>query len=64
MFFGHIIAGFKADTSERDPATVDRRTSTHEEAGRTQAGEKVTLRRTVIEEIEVSPPDDDERETG
>ncbi|GAB4550120.1 MAG: hypothetical protein Tsb0013_11720 [Phycisphaerales bacterium] len=60
MFFGHIAAGFRADTSRRDPRTVDRRTSTHEETGQTDSGERITLRRTVIEEIEVSRDDDRE----
>ncbi len=57
MFFGHIAAGFKADASGADPQKVDRRTTTHEETARTDTGERVTLRRTVIEEIEIAPDD-------
>lgn len=57
LFVGHIIRGVKTDTSERDRRTSDRRTDTREERALGPDGERVTLRRTVIEEIEVEPAD-------
>lgn len=57
MFVGHIVKAAKADPSDHDPETLDRRTTTHEETRETETGERVTLRRTVIEEIELSRDD-------
>ena len=61
MFVGHIVKAVQADPSDGDPRTVDRRTTTHEETSRTDEGERVTLRRTVVEEIEISRDDVNER---
>lgn len=57
MFFGHIVQGFKADPTQADPQPKQRRTSTHEKTVQTDEGQRVTLRRTVIEEIEISEDD-------
>lgn len=51
-FFGGIVRGFTAPI-EGEKAVVERRESVEEEEREGAHGEKVTLRRTVIEEVEV-----------
>lgn len=53
-FVGHIVAGVRADPA-RERTTVARHTE--EAAAQGPDGERITLRRTTIEEIEVRPPE-------
>jgi hypothetical protein len=51
-FFGHVIHGVKTDPAKK---VVKTRTETEERE--TPDGQKVILRRTIVEEIEVRPDD-------
>lgn len=55
QFFGHIAKGVKADAApHRRKQEVRRQVEEREERG--PAGERITLRRTTIEEVEILPP--------
>lgn len=54
-FFGHIVRGVKSDVR---PERTVLRTTVEQEPGEID-GQKVTLRRTTIEEIEVEPETND-----
>ncbi|MEM1424412.1 MAG: hypothetical protein AAGH64_10465 [Planctomycetota bacterium] len=62
MFVGHILRAAKSDPADHDPETVARRTTTREETGHAATGERVTLRRTVIEEIEIASDEPDTKD--
>jgi hypothetical protein len=51
-FFGHVIHGVKTDPAKK---VVKTRTETEER--QTPDGQKVILRRTIVEEVEVRPED-------
>ncbi|HLO41312.1 MAG TPA: hypothetical protein VK176_09835 [Phycisphaerales bacterium] len=51
-FFGHVIHGVKTD-----PARKVVKTSEEVEERTTPEGQKVILRRTIVEEVEVRPQD-------
>ncbi len=57
-FFGHIARGAKADL-EKGPAGQRQvlRRDVEERPGQTPDGQKLILRRTTIEEVEVRPPE-------
>lgn len=59
MFVGHILKGVRADPSKHDPEVIDRRTTTDETHTTGPENERITLRRTVIEEIEIERDDED-----
>jgi hypothetical protein len=57
QFFGHVAKGVKTPAKPAAPAhthEVRREVEERQEIG--PAGEKITLRRTTIEEVEIQPP--------
>jgi hypothetical protein len=54
-FVGHVWRGVKADPSAARAARIEVRRETAENEGVDEAGRRVVARRTVIDEIEVTP---------
>ncbi len=54
QFFGHVAKGIKARPGAPQTQEVRREVEERQETG--PAGEKITVRRTTIEEIEIQPP--------
>ncbi|HZW10485.1 MAG TPA: hypothetical protein VFF69_11330 [Phycisphaerales bacterium] len=55
QFFGHVAKGIKAPSGPR-PQTHEVRREVEEREETGPAGERITVRRTTVEEIEIQPP--------
>jgi hypothetical protein len=56
-FFGHVAKGIKSDPGRPKKQEVRREVEERQETG--PAGERITVRRTTVEEIEIRPAETD-----